>query len=80
MVITFEDRSTATIFASDGVLGGVRNTMNVYLSNAVVHVNMNPHNVLEVYAPEDMSSATSISSKNWRPRPAGIFPVPTTTG
>jgi len=52
MVITFEDRSTATILASDGVLGGVRNTMSVYLSNAAVHVNMNPSNVLEVYAPE----------------------------
>ena len=26
--------------------------MSVYLSNAVVHVNMNPSNVLEVYAPE----------------------------
>jgi predicted dehydrogenase len=38
--------------ASDGVLGGVRNTLSVYLSNAVVHVNMNPSNVLEVYAPE----------------------------
>jgi len=52
MVITFEDRSTATLLASDGVLGGVRNTMSVYLSNAVIHVNMNPSNVLEVYAPE----------------------------
>lgn len=52
MVITFEDRSSATILASDGVLGGVRNTMSVYLSNAAVHVNMNPSNVLEVYAPE----------------------------
>lgn len=52
MVITFEDGSTATLLASDGVLGGVRNTLSVYLSNAVVHVNMNPSNVLEVYAPE----------------------------
>ena len=52
MVITFDDRSTAIILASDGVLGGVRNTLSVYLSNAVVHVNMNPSNVLEVYAPE----------------------------
>lgn len=52
MVITFEDGSTATILASDGVLGGVRNTMTVYMSNAVVNVNMNPSNCLEVYAPE----------------------------
>jgi len=52
MVITFEDGSTATLLSSDGVLGGVRNTLSVYLSNAVVHVNMNPSNTLEVYAPE----------------------------
>ncbi len=52
MIITFEDGSTATLLSSDGVLGGVRNTLSVYLSNAVVHVNMNPSNCLEVYAPE----------------------------
>ena len=52
IVVTFEDGSTATLLSSDGVLGGVRNTLSVYLSNAVVHVNMNPSNALEVYAPE----------------------------
>ncbi|MDI6726900.1 MAG: Gfo/Idh/MocA family oxidoreductase [Smithellaceae bacterium] len=52
MVINFTDESKATVFSSDAVLGGVKNTMSVYLSNAVVHVNINPHNVLEVYAPE----------------------------
>jgi predicted dehydrogenase len=52
MIITFEDNSNATVLASDTVLGGVRNVLNVYLSNAVVYVNINPHNVLEVYAPE----------------------------
>jgi predicted dehydrogenase len=51
MVLHFEDGSTATVFASDTVLGGVRNVLNVYLSNAVVHVNINPHDVLQVYAP-----------------------------
>lgn len=52
MVITFEDGSNATVFSSDGVLGGVRNTINVYLSNAVVNVNINPNNAVEIYAPE----------------------------
>ena len=46
MVINFEDGAKATVFSSDAVLGGVRNTLNVYLSNAVVNVNINPHNVL----------------------------------
>jgi predicted dehydrogenase len=51
MVLRFEDGSTATVFASDTILGGVRNVLSVYLSNAVVHVNINPHDVLQVYAP-----------------------------
>lgn len=52
MVITFEDGSNATVLSSDGVLGGVRNTINVYLSNSVVHVNINPNNAVEIYAPD----------------------------
>lgn len=50
-IITFEDGSNGTIFSSDGVLGGVRNTLSVYLSNSVVHVNINPNNAIEIYAP-----------------------------
>jgi len=52
MVITFEDGAHATVFSSDGVLGGVRNTIEVYLSNSVVHVNINPNNAVEIYAPD----------------------------
>ena len=51
-VITFEDGSNATIISSDGVLGGVRNTISVYLSNSVVYVNINPNNTIEIYAPD----------------------------
>ncbi|MBW2121388.1 MAG: Gfo/Idh/MocA family oxidoreductase [Deltaproteobacteria bacterium] len=52
LIIEFEDSTKAVIFASDGVLGGTRNTMQVYLSNAVVYANMNPNRALEVYAPD----------------------------
>ena len=52
VIIGFEDGSKATVFASDGVLGGTRNTMQVYLSNAVAHANINPNNAVEVYAPD----------------------------
>jgi predicted dehydrogenase len=52
LVITFEDGSKATVFASDGVLGGTRNTMQIYLSNAVAYANINPNNAVEVYAPD----------------------------
>ena len=52
LIIEFEDTTKAVILASDGVLGGTRNTMQVYLSNAVVFANMNPSRALEVYAPD----------------------------
>jgi predicted dehydrogenase len=52
VIITFEDNSKASVFASDGILGGTRNTMQVYLSNAVAYANINPNNAVEVYAPD----------------------------
>ncbi len=52
VIITFEDTSKATVFASDGVLGGIRNTIQVYLSNAVSYANMNPNDTVQVYAPD----------------------------
>jgi predicted dehydrogenase len=76
MVITFEDLSTATVFASDGVLGGVRNTLNVYLSNAVVNVNMNPHNVLEVYAPEPQIFGEEYIAEKLETKAGWNFPSP----
>ena len=51
MIMNFEDGSQAVIAASDGVLGGVRNTMTVYLSNSVVQVNINPSDTVVAYAP-----------------------------
>jgi predicted dehydrogenase len=76
MVIHFEDHSTATVFASDGVLGGVRNTLNVYLSNAVVNVNMNPHNVLEVYAPEPHIFGDEYIAEKLETKAGWNFPSP----
>ena len=52
VIITFEDGSKASVFASDGVLGGTRNTMQIYLSNSVAYANLNPNNAVEVYAPD----------------------------
>jgi predicted dehydrogenase len=51
-IVTFEDGTKATIHSNDTTLGGVRNTVTAYLTNAVVHANINPNNVLAVYAPD----------------------------
>jgi predicted dehydrogenase len=76
MVIHFEDNSTATVFSSDGVLGGVRNTLNVYLSNAVVNVNINPHNALEVYAPEPHIFGDEYIAERLETKAGWNFPSP----
>lgn len=51
-IITFEDGSRATIHSSDGVIGGVRNNLTLYASNAVLQININPSDTLKIYAPE----------------------------
>ncbi|NIS60072.1 MAG: Gfo/Idh/MocA family oxidoreductase [Proteobacteria bacterium] len=52
LIIEFEDSTHAVILSTDGMLGGTRNTMEAYLSNAVVRANMSPNNAVEVYAPD----------------------------
>jgi predicted dehydrogenase len=76
IVIHFEDNSNATVFASDTVLGGVRNILNVYLSNAVVYVNMNPHDVLEVYAPEPHIFGAEYIAEKLETKAGWNFPSP----
>jgi len=76
MVINFEDDSKATVFSSDAVLGGVRNTLNVYLSNAVVNVNINPHNALEVYAPEPHIFGDEYIAEKLETKAGWNFPSP----
>lgn len=51
-ILTFEDGTKATILSTDVSLGGVRNLLTAYLSNAVVQVNINPNTSLQVYAPD----------------------------
>ena len=51
-VLTFEDGTMATIHSNDITLGGVRNVVTAYLTNAVIQANINPNTALSVYAPD----------------------------
>lgn len=51
-ILTFEDGTKATVMSTDVSLGGVKNLVTAYLSNAVVQVNINPNTSLVVYAPD----------------------------
>jgi predicted dehydrogenase len=48
----------------------------VYLSNAVVNVNMNPHNVLEVYAPEPHIFGDEYIAEKLETKAGWNFPSP----
>ena len=76
IIINFEDGSKATIFASDTILGGIRNILNVYLSNAVVYVNINPHDVLEVYAPDSHIFGEEYIAEKLETKAGWNFPSP----
>ncbi len=76
MVINFDDNSKATVFSSDAVLGGVKNTLNVYLSNAAVNVNINPHNALEAYAPEAQIFGDEYIAEKLETKAGWNFPSP----
>jgi predicted dehydrogenase len=51
-ILTFEDGTKATVMSTDVSLGGVKNLLTAYLSNAVVQVNINPNSSMQLYAPE----------------------------
>jgi predicted dehydrogenase len=52
MLVTFTDGSVAEVTAADTTLGGVRNRLTVFASNAVVEANLNPNTAVRAYAPD----------------------------
>ena len=51
-VLTFTDGSKAVITDSFAMLGGVRNTLEIYLNNSVEKCNMTPNDTLNIYSPQ----------------------------
>jgi predicted dehydrogenase len=51
LVVTFEDGSVAQITAADTTLGGIRNYLTAFATNAVVTANINPTSAVVAYAP-----------------------------
>ncbi len=51
-VIGFGDGTRATVFSTDVSLGGVKNTVQAYMSNAVLCANINPNSSVVTYAPD----------------------------
>ena len=52
MLLTFEDGTRATISASDVVLGGMEDRLEVLLSNSRIRASFARSNLVEAYAPD----------------------------
>jgi predicted dehydrogenase len=62
--ITFEDGTVADIFATELVLGGVHNWMEVFANNHRTRCNLNPIDALETYNPrEDILKDVYVTEK-----------------
>ena len=55
-VLTFEDGTRATCLASDAVLGGMDDTVHLYLPNARINCNFTHSTALQAHAPTSQSS------------------------
>lgn len=75
-LITFEDGSKASILSTDVSLGGVKNLIGVYLSNAVAQVNINPNNSLVVYSPEGTIFGSEYITEKVETKAGWQFPSP----
>ncbi len=75
-LITFEDGSKATIHATDVSLGGVKNLLSIYMSNAVAYVNINPNNSLVVYTPETHIFGSEYITEKVETKAGWQFPSP----
>jgi predicted dehydrogenase len=52
VVLAFSDGTRAVVTASFSMLGGARNSFEVYTTNAVFHANMTPNTALQAYTPD----------------------------
>lgn len=51
VLITFSDGARATVFASDAVLGGMEDSLELFLSNSRIKCDMTHSNMMQAYAP-----------------------------
>ena len=62
--VTFDDGTVADIFASELVLGGVHNWLEVFANNHRTRANLNPIDALETYNPrEDLLKDVYVTEK-----------------
>lgn len=76
LVMRFSDGTRATIAASFSMLGGVRNTFEVYTTNAAYRANMTPNDGLLVYTPDPQAFGSEYLHEKIETRTGWITAAP----
>ncbi len=76
LLVTFDDGTVAQITAADTTLGGIRNYLTVFASNAVVTANINPNNLCTAYAPEASIFGDEYITEKIETKAGWTFPAP----
>jgi predicted dehydrogenase len=75
-VVTFEDGTKATVHSNDVTLGGVRNVVTAYLTNAVVQANITPNTTVTAFAPDGAVWGDEYISEKVETKAGWQFPSP----
>lgn len=75
-IVTFEDGTKATVHSNDITLGGVRNVVTAYLTNAVVQANITPNTTVTAYAPDAAVWGEEYISEKVETKAGWQFPSP----
>ncbi len=76
MLVTFTDGSVAEVTAADTTLGGVRNQLTVFASNAVIEANLNPNTAVRAYAPAPDVFEPEYLSEKLETKAGWSYPAP----
>jgi predicted dehydrogenase len=75
-IITFDDGTKATVHSNDITLGGVRNVVTAYLTNAVVQANITPNTTVTAYTPDAAVWGDEYISEKVETKAGWQFPSP----
>lgn len=74
-VMTFSDGTKGVVSANDVCLGGMKDTMEIYMSNARIQCNMSRNTAIEAYAPSPDSFADEYLVEKLETKAGWSFPA-----
>ena len=76
VIISFEDGARGTVWASDGVLGGMESRLEVFLSNCHIKCNLSPNNLVQAFAPDAQVFADEYLMEKVETKAGWSTPIP----